>query len=90
VSKRSAVYLCVSRLKTFKTALFKLFILEHAQSLTLDRVREYVNTEGVSVGGASAGGVGGEEFEHEELMATIDRMQDDNQIMLSDNIIFLI
>jgi DNA replication licensing factor MCM3 len=69
----------VSRLKVFKASLFKLFQQEHAQSLSVDRVRLQVNEDNASAA-----------FPDEELMAAIDKMQEDNQIMLSDNIIFLI
>lgn len=67
------------RLKTFKTSLFNLFKTEHAQSLTVGRIREFVNEENR-----------GEEFSDAELFAAIDKMQDDNQIMLSESIVFLI
>jgi DNA replication licensing factor MCM3 len=67
------------RFKSFKTSLFKLFKLEHAQSLTMDRIRQQVDVDHP-----------GSEFTQAELTAAVDRMQDDNQIMLSDNIVFLI
>lgn len=75
----SSVALLPDRLKAFKASLFKLFKQEHAQSLTIDRVRKQVDADAVD-----------EPFSDDELMAAIDKMQDDNQIMLSDNIIFLI
>jgi DNA replication licensing factor MCM3 len=56
-----------------------LFKAEHSQSLPVDRIRRQVNDDHVSA-----------EFSDVELMAAIDKMQDDNQIMLSDNIVFLI
>lgn len=67
------------RLKTFKTSLFNVFKTEHAQSLTVDRIREFVNEENRE-----------DKFGDAELFAAIDKMQDDNQIMLSENIVFLI
>jgi len=68
------------RLKLFKAALLKLFQVEHAQSLTLDRIREFLGTELT----------GDNELDEAELLAAIDKMQDDNQIMMADNIVFLI
>lgn len=68
-----------NRLKTFKTSLFNVFKTEHAQSLTVDRIREFVNEENRE-----------DKFGDAELFAAIDKMQDDNQIMLSENIVFLI
>ena len=67
------------RLKVFKATLLKLFKLEHAQSLELERVRSFVNDENA-----------GSEFSDGEMTAAIERMSDDNQIMLADNVIFLI
>jgi DNA replication licensing factor MCM3 len=67
------------RLKLFKTSLFNLFKSEHKQSLTFDQVETQVNRDNVD-----------DVFTRQELMSAIDQMQDDNQIMLSDNILFLI
>ena len=63
----------------FKATLLKLFKEERAQSLELERVKSFVNEENV-----------GSEFSSSEIMAAIDKMSDDNQIMLADNVIFLI
>ena len=70
---------CVPRLTVFKATLLKLFKEERAQSLELERVKSFVNEENV-----------GSEFSSSEIMAAIDKMSDDNQIMLADNVIFLI
>jgi len=75
----SVVVVVVNRLKSFKSSLFKAFKEEHKQSLTLDKVRQQVDADHAGV-----------EFSDAELWAAIDRMQDDNQIMVSDNVVFLI
>lgn len=68
-----------NRLKEFKSLLLKVFKTEHAQSLSLTKVKEYMEKEMTS-----------EPFTSEEIQLALDRMADDNQIMLADNIIFLI
>jgi len=67
------------RLKAFKSSLFFLFKEAHSQSIELDRIRTQVNLDN-----------DGAEFDEAELMAAINKMQEDNQIMLSENIVFLI
>ncbi|XP_071097249.1 zygotic DNA replication licensing factor mcm3-like [Haliotis cracherodii] len=67
------------RLKTFRSSLFNLFKAEHAQSVQLDKIRAFVNKEQA-----------GSEFTQDEIMQAIDQMMDVNQIMLSDNVVFLI
>ena len=66
------------RLKAFKASLLTLFKKEHAQSLELEKVREFVGRESA------------EEWSEEELLAAIHTMMDDNQAMLSENVVFLI
>lgn len=66
-----------SRLKVFKTLLHKLFQQQRAQSLSLSRVREYINSEQ------------SHEFTSGEITAAINRMSDANQIMAADDNIFL-
>ncbi|XP_076163964.1 minichromosome maintenance 3 [Ptiloglossa arizonensis] len=65
------------RLKVFKTLLHKLFQQQRAQSLSLSRVREYINSEQ------------SHEFTSGEITAAINRMSDANQIMAADDNIFL-
>ncbi|XP_078051147.1 minichromosome maintenance 3 [Augochlora pura] len=65
------------RLKVFRTLLHKLFQQQRAQSLTLSRVREYINSEQ------------SEEFTSGEITAAINKMSDANQIMAADDNIFL-
>ncbi|XP_013393100.1 zygotic DNA replication licensing factor mcm3-like [Lingula anatina] len=67
------------RLKTFKATLFNLFKEQHAQSLNMAVVKERIN-EGNS----------GEPFSEEDVYAAVDVMMEDNQIMLSNEILFLI
>jgi len=69
----------LNRLKTFKSSLFKLFKQEHKQSLSMNQLRQQVDADHPGV-----------EFSDAELSAAVNRMQDDNQIMVSDNIVFLI
>jgi len=69
----------LNRLKTFKSSLFKLFKQEHKQSLSMNQLRQQVDADHPGV-----------EFSDAELWAAVNRMQDDNQIMVSDNIVFLI
>lgn len=69
----------MNRLKTFKSSLFKLFKQEHKQSLSMNQLRQQVDADHPGV-----------EFSDAELWAAVNRMQDDNQIMVSDNIVFLI
>jgi len=67
------------RLKSFKSSLFKLFKQEHKHSLTMDQVHQQVDTDHPGV-----------EFSDTELSAALDQMQEDNQIMVSENVVFLI
>jgi len=69
----------LNRLKSFKSSLFKIFKQEHKQSLTMDQVRRQVDADHPGV-----------EFSDAELWAALDSMQDDNQVMVSENVVFLI
>lgn len=69
----------LNRLKSFKSSLFKLFKQEHKHSLTMEQVRQQVDADHAGV-----------EFSDAELWAALDKMQDDNQIMVSENVVFLI
>ena len=59
--------------------MYKLFHQEHSQSVTMDSLRTYLTTHNK-----------GEAFTESEIQASIDNMSDDNMIMLSNDIIFLI
>ena len=63
----------------FKAALFQVFKKEHCQSLPIDTVRTHINDENKE-----------EPFSDDEMFIALDRMMDDNQVMLSEEVIFLI
>ena len=63
----------------FKSSLLSLFRKEHVQTLPVERIRTHVNDENKD-----------DQFKDEELYAAIDKMMSDNQIMLSDDTVFLI
>ena len=67
-----------SRLKAFKAALLEVFKSSHAQSVGLKNVLESINRDNP------------EPFSLAEVKVALAHMQDDNQIMVSDDIIFLI
>ncbi|NWX29900.1 MCM3 factor, partial [Notiomystis cincta] len=66
------------RLKAFKAALLGVFKASHAQSVGLKNVMESINRDNA------------EPFSAAEVKLALAHMQDDNQIMVSDDIIFLI
>lgn len=66
------------RLKAFKAALLEVFKASHAQSVGLKSVMESINRDNP------------EPFSLPEVKLALAHMQDDNQIMVSDDIIFLI
>uniref|UniRef100_A0A8C9QQE8 DNA replication licensing factor MCM3 n=1 Tax=Scleropages formosus TaxID=113540 RepID=A0A8C9QQE8_SCLFO len=68
---------CVA-LKTFKAALLEAFRAAHAQSITLAALKDAINKDNK------------EPFSATEVQAALSRMQDDNQVMLSSDIVFLI
>uniref|UniRef100_A0A8C9QXQ1 DNA replication licensing factor MCM3 n=1 Tax=Scleropages formosus TaxID=113540 RepID=A0A8C9QXQ1_SCLFO len=65
-------------LKTFKAALLEAFRAAHAQSITLAALKDAINKDNK------------EPFSATEVQAALSRMQDDNQVMLSSDIVFLI
>jgi hypothetical protein len=65
-------------LTQFKTSLQRAFRDNRAQSLSLVRVRDSVNTDNV------------EPFTQGEIHAAIDQMTEENQVMMADGIVFLI
>lgn len=66
------------RLKMFRASLFNLFKSEHAQSVSLEKVRGQMEKD-------HAG-----EFNEDDLFAAIEKMMDSNQVMLADDVVFLI
>ncbi|XP_037699211.1 DNA replication licensing factor MCM3 [Choloepus didactylus] len=72
------VELSESRLKAFKGALLEVFREAHAQSVGMNRLTESINQDQE------------EPFSSVEIQAALSKMQDDNQVMVSEGIIFLI
>ncbi|XP_069345220.1 DNA replication licensing factor MCM3 isoform X1 [Eulemur rufifrons] len=72
------VELSESRLKAFKVALLDVFREAHAQSVGMNRLTESINRDNE------------EPFSSAEIQAALTKMQDDNQVMVSEGIIFLI
>ncbi|KAM6915297.1 DNA replication licensing factor MCM3 [Xenentodon cancila] len=70
--------LSAERLKEFKSSLFTVFQSAHAQSVKMSMLMDAVNKECEK------------RFTEPEVHAALARMQDDNQVMVSDDIIFLI
>ncbi|XP_007567824.1 DNA replication licensing factor MCM3 [Poecilia formosa] len=66
------------RLKEFKSSLFAVFQSAHAQSVKMTKLMDEINKERES------------RFTEREVRAALARMQDDNQVMVADDIIFLI
>lgn len=70
--------LSVDRLKEFKSSLFAVFQSAHAQSVNMKDLKTDINK-------------GREKsFSDAEIRTALTRMQDDNQVMVADDIIFLI
>uniref|UniRef100_A0A4W6CDM9 DNA replication licensing factor MCM3 n=1 Tax=Lates calcarifer TaxID=8187 RepID=A0A4W6CDM9_LATCA len=65
-------------LKEFKSSLFAVFQSAHAQSVKMKTLMDDINKERQN------------QFSEPEVRAALARMQDDNQVMLADDIIFLI
>ncbi|XP_023270617.1 DNA replication licensing factor MCM3 [Seriola lalandi dorsalis] len=70
--------LSADRLKEFKSSLFAVFQSAHAQSVKMKTLMDDVNKERQN------------QFTEPEVRAALARMQDDNQVMVADDIIFLI
>ncbi|XP_076612441.1 DNA replication licensing factor MCM3 [Chaetodon auriga] len=66
------------RLKEFKSSLFAVFQSAHAQSVKMKTLMDGVNKERQN------------RFSEPEVRAALARMQDDNQVMVADDIVFLI
>ncbi|XP_062857382.1 MCM3 minichromosome maintenance deficient 3 (S. cerevisiae), like [Trichomycterus rosablanca] len=66
------------RMKVFKAALLKAFEVTRSQSVAIPELLTHIN-KGQS-----------EEFDQKEVNALLDRMQDDNQVMVSEDVVFLI
>ena len=68
----------LGRLKAFKAALLEVFQEAHAQSVGMVHLTESINRNKE------------EPFSEEEIEDSLSRMQDDNQVMVSEGIVFLI
>ncbi|XP_077367431.1 DNA replication licensing factor MCM3 [Festucalex cinctus] len=77
-SVADAAELSPERLKEFKSSLFAVFQSAHAQSVNMQALMDGVNKERRV------------RFTEAEVRIALTRMQDDNQVMVADDIIFLI
>lgn len=66
------------RLSSFKTTLCRAFQENRTQALSLSRVKEFVNKDNATP------------YSQGEISAAIEKMSDDNQVMMADGIVFLI
>lgn len=66
------------RMKVFKAALLKAFKVTRSQSVAVPELLTHVNK-----GQA-------EEFDQQEVNLLLERMQEDNQVMVSEDVVFLI
>jgi len=76
-SNASLPILTSERMKDFKSMLFKLFHKERTQALPMSTITDYIKNENAK-------------FNDNEIKASLNMMQDDNQIMISDDTVFLI
>ncbi|CAG5927877.1 DNA replication licensing factor MCM3 [Menidia menidia] len=77
-SRVEAAELSAERLKEFKSSLFAVFQSAHAQSVKMTMLMDDINKGRESC------------FTEPEVRTALARMQDDNQVMVADDIIFLI
>ncbi|MED6244999.1 MCM DNA helicase complex subunit [Ataeniobius toweri] len=77
-SQAEGAELSAERLKEFKSSLFTVFQSAHAQSVKMAKLMDEVNKERER------------QFAEPEVRAALARMQDDNQVMVADDIVFLI
>ncbi|KAK3087981.1 hypothetical protein FSP39_013043 [Pinctada imbricata] len=66
------------RLKTFRTSLYNLFKAEHAQSVSLEKVKGHMKKQH------------GDDFSEDDIFAALEKMMEANQVMLADDVVFLI
>lgn len=67
-----------TRLKEFKSSLFAVFQSAHAQSVKMKTLMDDINKGRPT------------HFTEPEVRSALARMQDDNQVMVADDIVFLI
>lgn len=75
----SSTQVSEERLKVFRSSLYQLYKKERAQSVQVDQIKAHMATTHKDA-----------PFNDDEIMSAIDKMMDDNQVMLSDNIVFLV
>ncbi|TSN30233.1 Zygotic DNA replication licensing factor mcm3 [Bagarius yarrelli] len=78
LEKNGHVELSADRMKEFKSALLEIFRAAHAQSVGMNALMKDINKDRAAP------------FEKAEVQAALAQMQDDNQVMVADDIIFLI
>nr|CAA72333.1 B24 protein [Triturus carnifex] len=66
------------RIKEFKAALLKAFKTTRSESIAVARLLEIINK------------VNNDPFDHDEVKQALETMQSDNQVMLSEDVVFLI
>lgn len=66
------------RMAQFRSLVHKAFSDEHSQSLTVDRIESYVNA------------ALSQNFTNAEITLALDQMQEANQVMVSEGMVFLI
>ncbi|KAK2863971.1 hypothetical protein Q7C36_003125 [Tachysurus vachellii] len=77
-SQRKKTDISQERMKVFKAALLKTFKVTRSQSVPIPDLLTHIN-KGQS-----------EEFVQQEVQLLLERMQDDNQVMVSEDVVFLI
>merc|ERR1712127_676102 len=75
--KASFPILTSDKMKDFKSMLFKLFHKERTQAIPVDDIAKYILSENTK-------------FAENDVKSALNTMQDDNQVMLSDETVFLI
>ncbi|XP_053470452.1 MCM3 minichromosome maintenance deficient 3 (S. cerevisiae), like [Ictalurus furcatus] len=77
-SQRKKTDISQNRMKVFKASLLKAFKVTRSQSVPIPDLFTHIN-KGQS-----------EEFDQQEVKLLLERMQDDNQVMVSEDVVFLI
>ncbi|XP_066603024.1 DNA replication licensing factor Mcm3 [Prorops nasuta] len=77
-TEETVAEITTERFTAFKSLLHKLFQEQRAQSLPLNRVREYVNSQSTT------------QFTEGEITTALNKLSDDNRIMTADDNVFLI
>uniref|UniRef100_A0AAQ6AEM0 DNA replication licensing factor MCM3 n=1 Tax=Amphiprion ocellaris TaxID=80972 RepID=A0AAQ6AEM0_AMPOC len=78
VPENLSCFFSLHRLKEFKSSLFSVFQSAHAQSVKMTTLMDDINKQRH------------DRFTEAEVRGALARMQDDNQVMMADDIIFLI